>query len=85
VLRWTLAAAAVALFVQTWTVTSQTQSAQAAGSDSSQPSNSSPCSTNDDSGAVCVAPTATPSGPSNIITGPIYPTLTPSTHSGSSR
>ncbi len=84
VLRWTLAAAAVALFVQTWTVTSQSQAA-ASGSDGSQPSNSSPCSTNDDSGAVCVAPTATPSGPSNIITGPTYPTPTPSTHSGSSR
>jgi ferredoxin-NADP reductase len=86
VLRWSLAAAAVALFVQTWTVTSQSQAA-ASGSDGSQPSNSSPCSTNDDSGAVCAAPTPTPSGPSNIITGPTYPTPTPSTHShsGSSR
>jgi ferredoxin len=86
VLRWTLAAAAVALFVQTWTVTSQTQSAQAAGSDSSQPSNTAPCSTSeDDNGTVCVAPNPTPSGPSSISTSPTYPTPTPSTHSGSSR
>jgi len=87
VLRWTLAAAAVGLFVQTWTVTSQTQAA-ASGSDGSQPSNTAPCSTSgDDTGAVCVAPTPTPSGPSSIITGPTYPTPTPSTHShsGSSR
>jgi ferredoxin-NADP reductase len=80
-LRWTLAVASLALFAQTWSVTSQTHSAQAAGSGSS-PSNS--CANGEDDSGLCVASTPTPSGPSSISTSPTFPSP-PSTNSGSSR
>jgi ferredoxin-NADP reductase len=93
-LRWTLAAASVALFAQTWAVTSSTQTAQAASSDGGQPATTIPCSNsrNDDEheddhhdgGAQCATPTPTPSGPSSISTSPTFPSP-PSTSSGSSR
>lgn len=100
-LRLALAAASLALFARTWTLTSGFTLAQGSNPAGTTQPVATPCasSSDDDAGddsAACTqptqpgqsaqpAPTATPSGPSSIWTHPTFPTPPPSTSSGSSR
>jgi ferredoxin-NADP reductase len=68
-LRWTLAAAALAFFLNTWHLTSGTAAART-GSGSNSPTQDTPSSSSDDNGSSVPTPTPTPSGSGGITTGP---------------